>query len=381
MFVLMLSTLTLSPPARSQDKAVRQQMNACIENWNARTVAAQNKQWEQLVSLAREYISRCLQFSPETRIQGEATSLTDIATGLQQQGKDEEVIPITNRCVAIQPDAVECWALMGQSFEGLGKLSDARRAYEQAIGIGGYTERNAQVIEVVRQELAQLDQIEKALQKPKAGPAPSVNESKKFGTGFLVSGQGHILTNNHVVAGCRTLSTRDGKPLQVVSKNPSSDLALLQTNYTPNVFAVFRTGPTPKLGDDVVAFGFPLPGVLSSEGNVSAGILSATSGIENDVRFVQISAPVQPGNSGGPLFDSSGHVIGVVVAKLDAVKVAQLTGDVPQNVNFAVHWAEVRAFLDDAGVPYRKEVSQRPTTTRSIAALATQISVSIECTP
>ena len=153
----------------------------------------------------------------------------------------------------------------------------------------------------------------------------------------MVSNQGHIITNNHVVAGCKTLATRDGKPLQILSRNPTSDLALLQANFTPSSVAVFRTGPTAKLGDSVVAFGFPLPGLLSSEGNVSTGILSATSGLQNDVRFVQISAPVQPGNSGGPLFDSSGHVIGVVVAKLDAVRVAQITGDVPQNVNFAVH--------------------------------------------
>jgi S1-C subfamily serine protease len=150
---------------------------------------------------------------------------------------------------------------------------------------------------------------------------------------------------------------------------------------TDRPVAVFRTGLAPRQGDAVVAFGFPLPGLLSSEGNVSTGILSATSGLQNDVRFVQISAPVQPGNSGGPLFDSSGHVIGVVVAKLDAVKVAELTGDIPQNVNFAVHWSEVRAFLDEAGVPYQKEVSQRRVTTSTTAATASRIAVAIECTP
>jgi hypothetical protein len=144
--------------------------------------------------------------------------------------------------------------------------------------------------------------------------------------------------------------------------------------------AVFRTGPAPKLGDAVVAFGFPLPGLLSSEGNVSTGIVSAMSGLGNDVRFIQISAPVQPGNSGGPLFDSSGHVIGVVVAKLDAVRVAELTGDIPQNVNFAVRWSEVRAFLDEAGVPYQQETSQHASTTGSIAEVASRIAVPIECT-
>jgi hypothetical protein len=80
------------------------------------------------------------------------------------------------------------------------------------------------------------------------------------------------------------------------------------------------------------------------------------------------------------LFDSSGHVIGVVVAKLDAVKIAQATGDIPQNVNFAVQWSAVRAFLDEAGVPYQKEASQRATPTRNIAAAAERIAVTIECT-
>ncbi len=128
-----------------------------------------------------------------------------------------------------------------------------------------------------------------------------------------------------------------------------------------------------------MAFGFPLPGILSSEGNVSTGVLSATSGIQNDIRFVQISAPVQPGNSGGPLFDSSGHVIGVVVAKLDALQVARATGDVPQNVNFAVHWSEVKAFLDEEGIQYRKEPSQRGMNTRDIATIGGKISLTIDC--
>jgi S1-C subfamily serine protease len=133
------------------------------------------------------------------------------------------------------------------------------------------------------------------------------------------------------------------------------------------------------MGDAVTAFGFPLPGLLSSEGNLTTGIISATSGMKDDVRFIQITAPVQPGNSGGPLLDDSGHVVGVVVAKLDAVKVLQLTGDVPQNVNFAVHWSEVRAFLEDEGVSFKKQPSISPISSRNRASSATQISVAIEC--
>jgi S1-C subfamily serine protease len=334
-----------------------------------------------LVSLARQFIGNCLDLYRNH--EPEVGALNDIAIGLNEQGKFDDAIPILVRCVTVKPDAASCYAGLGTALEGLGKPQDARMAYDRAISIGGYDQLSASAIRFAKRRLANIPPTEepRKSEMPKVSePSPPI-ESKKFGTGFVISNQGHILTNNHVVAGCRTLATREGKPLQVLSRNASSDLALLQADFAPSAVAVFRTGPTAKLGDSVVAFGFPLPGLLSSEGNVSTGILSATSGLQNDVRFVQISAPVQPGNSGGPLFDSSGHVIGVVVAKLDAVRVAQITGDVPQNVNFAVHWAEVRAFLDDAGIPYQKGISQHVTTTRNIAAAATRVAVSIECTP
>jgi hypothetical protein len=167
--------------------------------------------------------------------------------------------------------------------------------------------------------------------------------------------------------------------VQVVSRDPASDLALVRAEIKPDQIAVFRGGPAPRIGDAVVIFGFPLPGILSSEGNVATGVLSATTGLKNDIRYVQISAPVQPGNSGGPVFDTSGHVIGVVVAKLDALRVAQFTGDVPQNVNFAVHWSEVRALLDDQGVRYKRLPSQQAIGTRAIAKIGAEISVTLDC--
>jgi S1-C subfamily serine protease len=76
------------------------------------------------------------------------------------------------------------------------------------------------------------------------------------------------------------------------------------------------------------------------------------AGIRDDSRYLQITAPVQPGNSGGPLLDASGNVIGVVSAKLDAIKVAGITGDIPQNVNFALNASVARAFMDAHGIPY-----------------------------
>jgi len=214
---------------------------------------------------------------------------------------------------------------------------------------------------------------------PEPNPDSTREAQHSFGTGFFVTHDGHLLTNNHVVANCKTITTRDGKPLRVISRNTRSDLALLKADTPPPSVAIFRGGPAPKLGDAVVAFGFPLPALLSSEGNLSTGVLSAMSGIQDDIRFVQISAPVQPGNSGGPLLDSSGHIIGIVVAKLDALNVARITGDVPQNVNFAVSWTEVRAFLDEEGIKYSKAPSLHTLATSSIADAASHISVAIDC--
>src|SRR5204863_5382268 len=81
-------------------------------------------------------------------------------------------------------------------------------------------------------------------------------------------------------------------------------------------------------GEGVIAIGYPYPGLLSSEFAVTTGIVSSLGGIGNDSRYLQISAPVQPGNSGGPLLDTGGNVVGVVAMKIDAVRVAQITGTI-----------------------------------------------------
>lgn len=91
-----------------------------------------------------------------------------------------------------------------------------------------------------------------------------------------------------------------------------------------------------KQGENVEAFGYPLSQVLATSGNFATGIVAALAGIGDDSRFYQISAPVQPGNSGGPLLDENGNLIGVVSSKLDFLAEIKNAGDIPQNVNFAI---------------------------------------------
>jgi S1-C subfamily serine protease len=208
------------------------------------------------------------------------------------------------------------------------------------------------------------------------------------GTGFAVSEDGQIVTNHHVVAECAEVRVRPGgrEALAgaVVAQDPGNDLALLRVPV-PMAAAAIRDDRGIRAGDSVVAVGFPLPGLLASEPNVTTGTVTALAGIGNDTRFLQMTVPVQPGNSGGPLLDLEGRVVGVVVGKLDGVKVASVTGDIPQNVNFAIKSGVLRSFLDASAVGVaRRDLLAEPAypitlSPASVGADAKAFTVLVEC--
>lgn len=175
------------------------------------------------------------------------------------------------------------------------------------------------------------------------------------GTAFFIDAHGHALTNAHVVQGCKGIQMGLGNGLtaeaKVAASDLQNDLALLTVSPEVGTYARFGAA-NPRQGDEVVAYGFPLAGALSTQGTLSSGIVSALVGLRDDSRLLQISAPIQQGNSGGPLFDRDGHVIGVVSGKINAMRVAALTGDIPQNVNFAIKTHIVTNFLETNGVKF-----------------------------
>ncbi len=174
------------------------------------------------------------------------------------------------------------------------------------------------------------------------------------GTGFIVAA-GRMVTNNHVVEGCGRMVARNAAgtelPAPVLATDRRRDLALLSVPAGFGPPLSFRSAPDVRRGDSVVTYGFPLFGLLSNGPTLTTGDISALSGLRDNQDNYQISAPVQPGNSGGPLLDSSGNVVGIVVAKLNAARIAEITdGDIPQNVNFAVKSGPVVDFLHEQGV-------------------------------
>jgi len=128
-----------------------------------------------------------------------------------------------------------------------------------------------------------------------------------------------------------------------------------------------------------MVIGYPLRGLLASGPSVTTGAISALAGIQDDTRMLQISAPVQPGNSGGPLLDDSGNVAGVVVGKLNALKIAAATGNLPENVNFAIKTAVAQAFLEANGIQYTGSFSTAKLDPTAVSEKASKFTVLVEC--
>jgi hypothetical protein len=199
-----------------------------------------------------------------------------------------------------------------------------------------------------------------APQPPAAQARPNPNARRvSSGTGFVV-GPDRVLTNQHVVDGCDRIIARgaDGRWLAAVppaAVDQRLDLALLRIPGNPGPALPFRSAPPVRRGEGVVAYGFPLAGLLSADPKLTRGEVNALAGLGNDPNTFQISAEVQPGNSGGPLLDMQGRVVGVVVAKLDSRRVQNV-----DNVNFAVRGEAAQAFLRRAGQEFRAEESRGP---------------------
>jgi S1-C subfamily serine protease len=147
-----------------------------------------------------------------------------------------------------------------------------------------------------------------------AAASPASQSSTSSGTGFAVSADGAILTNRHVVDQCKVIVEGWGTAT-VKAVYQSNDLALLKVEGNPSP-VTFRDTPI-SIGETVFAVGYPYAGLLGSAPHFTDGLVSSMTGIDNDSRFLQFTAPVQPGNSGGPLLDGSGQVVGIVSGRLE----------------------------------------------------------------
>ncbi|MGL4289425.1 MAG: S1C family serine protease [Phreatobacter sp.] len=197
------------------------------------------------------------------------------------------------------------------------------------------------------QTVEQRDQDLCAKPEVSVGRPPRVGNLASTGTGFYVSTTGHVLTNQHVVDGCGTVAiSRPGGQrvtLRMIAQDEGADLALLQEEGATTPALSLRAGSQAPIraGERVVLVGYPARSQLGGV-NVTEGLVSGMRGALGDQSRFQYSAPTQPGNSGGPVLDEFGHVVGVVVSQIDKISGERTA----QNINFGIKLDLVRTFLE-----------------------------------
>ena len=217
----------------------------------------------------------------------------------------------------------------------------------------------------------------------KAVPAKPAVRSVSTASGIVITPNGLILTNEHAVRQCDSFqivldSTRTVRAT-LRAADAARDLALLAVEESFPLAAPVRQDAAPKLGEPVAVVGYPLVNVLSAQPNVSFGNVNSTVGVKGNPAQMQIDVPIQRGNSGGPVFDAAGNLIGIVVSKLDALKLAKSTGDLPQNINFAIRGDVVRAFLEAQHVDFTASSASSKLENTEIANRGAAVTVLVRC--
>ena len=295
--------------------------------------------------------------------------------------------------MALKLEPTDAWILLdrGRTFGRMKQIQAARNDFENAQRMDPSNEELRQAVEV---EVAALIAPSTSsptpvptpappppVRTPPQQPAPNQGKEVSSGSAFVVSRNGHLLTNNHVVAECSMVEIGGVGNAIVVARDGRNDLALLQTKALSelDLEPLKVSSKSTRLGEEVIALGYPLRGVLGDGLNVTTGTVSALSGIGNNSTELQFTAPIQPGNSGGALVDRSGAVVGVTASSLDDLAALERGGFVPQGVNFAVRREIIIAFLETQGVSLEPENAAATMTVADIAQRARKSVLPIIC--
>ena len=262
------------------------------------------------------------------------------------------------------------------SYKGNGVL-------EEVFVGGAYQFTNAE--EYIKQQTTQ--QIIAEVEKPNERQENTSSDENEVipissGSGFFVNKNGYLVSNYHVVEMCQyILAVMDGDLLnvKVVASDITNDLIVGKVEELSNNNFLALSSDGAFLGDNVIVAGFPLAGTLSDNLKVTRGIVSSMSGLNNNYSEYQIDAAVQSGNSGGPLIDASGNVVGVVVAQLNKYKLLQEREIIPENVNFAVKSQNVGVFLSANNIDFISKDSKKVIQNRVVAESAEDSTVMLLC--
>ena len=336
-------------------------------------------------------------------------------------GHYEKALVSFKEAIRIKPDDALAHYNLGDTYTTLGRNDEANTEYKEALRLNPNhdfaleeerqkqkarqnmkeSDRIAQerrLLEEERKKLEALRLAEENRQQPPEKPSPQSGT----GSGFFVSKMGHVITNAHVVKDCNRVTVGDNAnkqvPAEVINTDRSNDLALLKLSSLEMASAESKSliqklsivvvplaskgllrSEDVRLGEKVLVAGYPYGDVFSNTIKVTSGIVSATRGAGDDSGQFQLDAAVQPGNSGGPIYDSGGNIVGVVISQLDKLKVAKAIGSLPENVNFGIKASTVRQFLISSGLPSKKAVQTDEKSTEQLAEIAQNQALMVMC--
>jgi S1-C subfamily serine protease len=381
---------------------------------------------------------QAIKFSPS-----DAKAHTNLGIAYSKLGRYQKAIASLKKAIRITPYADKVHYNLGVIYQDSGQYLEAISEYKVALKINPdyalarnslnrleqgsgdeslanekrLLEEERKDIEVLRQREAdrlarerfRLEEERKRLESNRLAeenrrqqPPEEKSPQSGTGSGFFISKMGHVITNAHVVKDCNRVTVGDSSnkqvPAKVIRTDPRNDLALLKLSTLEMASAESKAliqklniavmplatngllrSEDVRLGEKVLVAGYPFGDVFSNTIKVTSGIVSATLGAGDDSGQFQLDAAVQPGNSGGPIYDSGGNIVGVVISQLDKLKMAKAIGSLPENVNFGIKASTVRQFLISSGLPSKKSEQAIEKSTEQLANIAKNQALMVMC--
>ena len=400
LFVVISPVVSLAGVLEGAKEDVRKYPNDSVAHFNLGWTYDELGQYQDAIASYKE----ALRIKPD-----DADAHNGLGITYEKLGRNAEAIASYKEALRINPDltiarnnlnkleqktADERLALEQRLLEEERKKHKARQNIKEADRLA----RERLLLEEERRKWEDRRLAEENRQQPPEEQTPQSGS----GSGFFVSKMGHVITNAHVVKGCNRVTVGDNAnkqvPAEIINTDRSNDLALLKLSSLDMASAESKSliqklsivviplaskgllrSEDVRLGEKVLVAGFPFGDFFSNSIKVTTGVVSATRGPGDDSGQFQLDAAIQPGNSGGPIYDSSGNIVGVVISQLDKRKVEKAIGSLPENVNFGIKASTVRQFLTSSGLPSKKSERTEEKSTEQLAEIAKNQALMVIC--
>lgn len=307
----------------------------------------------------------------------QVTSKTTTSSGLSEVAKERAnksdrpmrlfllILPLfaIPACVTVNTETVKNMS-SGQLCEFLGPAWISTASERDAI----YREIESRGV------ICQNGQVAGYRSQPDSAPSQQTEPKEAHqatGSCFAVS-EDEVITSHHVVAGASKITVKfqsgNARSAQVSQQSQSTDLAVLKIQGSTPAYLSLAKPRSLQVGQEIFTIGYPVAAVLGHEPKFTEGSVSALSGVGGDATFFQMSVPIQPGNSGGPVMNFEGQVVGIVAATAAVEAFYSNTGSLPQNVNWASK-ADYARLLFDVPEQRKQAVSRQEAIEMTMSAL------------